>query len=222
MTNFNAWLPRAQAMKAAGVAQRKIAAAVHAGHESVKLWLEKYPPGTTPPDRAEVQHPVKRDEKRTISLVGPDWLPEAKQMRLDGKTYKQIAAILGKSDNVVSKTFRRYRINIEVKRGADTPPPSWVDRAKTLQRTGHSWKSIAAELQVGVHLVRKEIEPGYAEYRAKQNRDYMDRNGWSMRKEREQKAKELAEKQAAERPSASAGMLAAGRFVKPEQRWYGR
>jgi transposase len=157
-----------------------------------------------------------------MTITGPDWLAEAKQMRLDGKTYKQIAAILGRSENVVSKTFRRYKINIEVVRGADMPPPSWVDRAMALQRRGNSWKSIAAELDVGVHLVRKEIDPGYAEYRAQQNRDYMDRGGWSMRKEREKRANELAEKQAAESPKASAGMLAAGRFMQPNKMRYGR
>jgi hypothetical protein len=152
----------------------------------------------------------------------PDWLAKAKQMRLDGKTYKQIAAILGKSENVVSKTFRRYKINIEVIRGADLPPPSWVDRARSMQRRGNSWKSIAAELDVGVHLVRKEIDPGYAEYRAQQNRDYMDRGGWSMRKEREKRANELAEKQAVDRPKASASILAAGRFYDLRDRRAGR
>jgi len=157
-----------------------------------------------------------------MTITGPDWLAEAKQMRLDGKTYKQIAAILGRSENVVSKTFRRYKINIEAVRGADLPPPSWVDRARALQRRGNSWKSIAAELDVGVHLVRKEIDPGYAEYRAQQNRDYMDRGGWSMRKEREKRANELAEKQAVDRPKASASILAAGRFYDLRDRRAGR
>jgi hypothetical protein len=50
----------------------------------------------------------------------------------------------------------------------------------------------------------------------------MDRGGWSMRKEREKRANELAEKQAVDRPKASASILAAGRFYDLRDRRAGR
>jgi hypothetical protein len=92
--NPPAWLPEAQAMKAAGIAQRKIAVAVHAGHESVRLWLAKYPRGTTPPPAPlpESGPPAKLSAMTTY--IPPDRLQPAKQMRLDGMSWRLIAEAL--------------------------------------------------------------------------------------------------------------------------------
>ena len=83
------WLARAQAMKANGYSQRKIADAVHAGHHAVKLWLAKYPPGTTPPSPDAPQ-------------PAPEWEAAALQMRADGAAWETIALAVG----VKSHTLR--------------------------------------------------------------------------------------------------------------------
>ena len=84
-----AWLPKAQTMRADGYSQRKIADAVHAGHHAVKLWLAKYPPGTTPPSLDAPQ-------------PAPEWEAAALQMRADGAAWETIALAVG----VKSHTLR--------------------------------------------------------------------------------------------------------------------
>jgi hypothetical protein len=157
-----------------------------------------------------------------MTVTRPDWLQTVKQMRLEGKTYKQIGMFLGKSESVISKTFLRYRINLEVS-AATSAPPSWVDQAKVMKCDGASWNMMARQFGVRVHILRKYVDPGYAEYRARQNREYLDKGGWSMRIERERKAKEAADAELVTRRSpASAGMLAAGRFMQPGKMRFGR
>lgn len=83
-----AWLARAQEMKAARVSQRKIADAVHAGHHAVKLWLKKYPPGTTPPSR---------DARRPAA----EWEAPARQLRADGKSWEAVAIAVGVKSHTI-------------------------------------------------------------------------------------------------------------------------
>jgi len=146
------WLERAQAMRADGYSQRKIADAVHAGHDAVKRWLTKYPPGTTPP---------RGDEPRPVA----EWEEPARQMRAEGK----------------------------------------------------SWENIALAVGVKSHSIRLAIDPVFtARVRKKQKmqRDYYLNS---------QAAKSGCRADApAERPKASAGMLAAGRFYRIEDRRHGR
>lgn len=82
------WLPRAQAMRADGYSQRKIADAVHAGHDAVKRWLKKFPPGTTPP---------AHDAPRPAA----EWEAPARQLRADGKSWETIALAVGVKSHTI-------------------------------------------------------------------------------------------------------------------------
>ena len=146
------WLARAQAMRADGFSQRKIADTVHAGHHAVKLWLAKYPPGTTPPPY-----------------------------------------------------------------DAPRPPAEWEAPARQLRAEGKSWETIALAVGVKSHTLRLVIDPVFtARIRKKQK---MQRDSYLNSRAAVSARRDEAH---VEKPKASAGMLAAGRFVKPEQRRFGR
>ena len=146
------WLARAQAMRADGYSQRKIADAVHAGPHAVKRWLAKYPPGTTPPS-PDTPRPA------------PEWEAAALQMRADGA----------------------------------------------------AWETIALAVGVKSHTIRLAIDPVFtARIRKKQK---MQRDSYLNSRAAVSARRDEAHM---EKPKASAGMLAAARFVKPEQRRYGR
>jgi hypothetical protein len=76
------WLAQAQALKAAGHSQRSICQAVKAGHESVKFWLAKYPPGTKPPLEPPIQE-------------SPVWEAKARKLRIDGLSWEAVGQALG-------------------------------------------------------------------------------------------------------------------------------
>ena len=146
------WLARAQAMRAAGVSQRKIAATVHASHDSVRHWLKRFPPGTTPPSR---------DEPRPAA----EWEEPARQMRVEGK----------------------------------------------------SWETIALAVGVKSHTMRLAIDPVFtARIRKKQK---MQRDSYLNSRAAKSARRDDAP---VEKPKASAGMLAAGRFYRIEDRRHGR
>jgi hypothetical protein len=193
-------------MKAAGVSQRKIAAAVGAGQEGVKRWLDRYPPGPTPP--------IECEKRQTMTFVGPDWIPRAIELRKDGATIEIIARAIGVGETTVAKWLARNKIRVDIRSINFThkEPPAWAEKAKAMKADGASWRAIEREFGVAVHTIRRHIDPGYAEYRQRDNQRYLDQGGWEMRKEREKKAKEAAQRAAIEKPRTAARELRAERF----------
>ncbi len=152
----------------------------------------------------------------------PDWLPRAIELRREGKTYDEIGGEIGQSASVVGKTFISLNINIPRLQKVAGPAP-WAERAKAMRRQKLSWKDISAALGVGTHNIRCEIDPGFKERKSRQNREYMDRDGWAVRRERERKAKEVAAVvEPAPKRNISADVLAAGRFCNLADQRAGR
>ena len=200
------WLRRAQAMKADGVSQRRIAAAVGAGQEGVKRWLDRYPLGTTSFRKLE--------NRETMTIPVPDWLPRAKALRLEGRTIVDICSELGITETTCGKWLRRCNITIDLKamRTATKETPPWADKARALHADGASWRMIERELGVSVRLVRKAIDSEYAERCRENNRKYMAAGGWDARMDRQRKAKEAEAIAAVEKPRTAARELRAERF----------
>ncbi len=85
--NVPEWLPRAQAMRAEKASFGSIAKTVRAGHLSVRTWLERFPPGTTPPT------PEDR--------VPAEWEAPARQMKAGGMAWRVIAKALGVKEHTI-------------------------------------------------------------------------------------------------------------------------
>ena len=157
-------------------------------------------------------------------MSAPTWLPRAKRMFLDGKSYNQIGEAIGISGNAVGKTFRRHKVNLEVKALQVDKPPPWIEQAKAMMADGVPWRQISRDLGVPAYTIRSKIEPGYREARAEENKRYLQSGGWGKRMDRERAAYEAEEMEARERPRSSARELMASRFYnfRPGVVRYGR
>ena len=92
MSNPNArnppsWLTKAQIMRAEGWPNRRIATAVRACHHSVRLWLDRYPPGTEIP--------------LIVEAPAPEWVDEAKRLRAGGMSWEAIGVAVGAKPHTI-------------------------------------------------------------------------------------------------------------------------
>lgn len=147
--NPPAWLAKAQIMRAEKASIRSIAKTLRAGHQAVRTWLERFPPGTALPV------PIEK------------------------------------------------------------PQAEWEDHARQMRANGDAWKTVSLAIGVKEHTVRMAIDPVFrARTLAKQEAQR------ELRKHTHPERRACAS--VAERPRASAEMLAAGRFYRIEDRRHGR
>ncbi len=79
--NPPAWLAKAQIMRADNYSIRGIAQTLKAGHQAVRTWLERFPPGT----------PIPESKVRPTA----EWEASARQMRIDGNSWEAIEREIG-------------------------------------------------------------------------------------------------------------------------------